>query len=104
MKAIHKFNGGRGATLCNCCNVIITEGNTDDLLCDKCETFTNQRVIEELEKYRDRWKSQMDAIPTMVDVKQGKAKNVSDIKRYQMEGLAQAWYELRERIKELKQK
>ena len=68
------------------------------------EYYANQRVIEELEKYRDRWKSQMDAIPTMVDVRQGKAENVSDIKRYQMEGLAQAWYELRQRVNELKLK
>jgi hypothetical protein len=35
MKPIHKFNGGRGATLCNECNKIITEGMTDDLYCEE---------------------------------------------------------------------
>ena len=35
-KPIHKFNGGLGATLCNECRAIITEGMTEDLLCDKC--------------------------------------------------------------------
>lgn len=34
MKPIHKFNGGRGATLCNECRVIITEGFTEDLFCE----------------------------------------------------------------------
>ena len=35
MKPIHKFNGGRGATLCHTCRVIITEGLTEDLYCEK---------------------------------------------------------------------
>lgn len=35
IKPIHKFNGGRGATLCNECRVIIYEGFTDDLYCEK---------------------------------------------------------------------
>jgi len=35
MEPIHKFNGGRGATLCHECNVIIHEGFTDDLYCEK---------------------------------------------------------------------
>ena len=35
MKPIHKFNGGRGATLCNECSKIITEGMTDDLFCEE---------------------------------------------------------------------
>jgi hypothetical protein len=35
MKPIHKFNGGRGATLCNECSKIISEGMTDDLFCDE---------------------------------------------------------------------
>ena len=34
-KPIHKFNGGRGATLCHTCKVIITEGLTEDLYCEK---------------------------------------------------------------------
>ena len=35
MKPIHKFNGGRGATLCHKCRAIITEGMTDDLYCEQ---------------------------------------------------------------------
>jgi len=33
---VHKFNGGRGATLCRSCRVIITEGLSDRLYCDSC--------------------------------------------------------------------
>jgi hypothetical protein len=36
MKPKHKFNSGNGATLCNKCNKIITEGLTDNLLCEDC--------------------------------------------------------------------
>ena len=36
MKTIHKLNGGNGATLCNACRVIITEGLTSDVLCKEC--------------------------------------------------------------------
>lgn len=35
LSPIHKFNGGRGATLCHKCRVIICEGLTDDLYCEK---------------------------------------------------------------------
>ena len=35
IKPIHKFNGGRGATLCHKCNRIITEGMTEDLYCEE---------------------------------------------------------------------
>jgi hypothetical protein len=34
-KPIHKFNGGRGATLCHECKVIISIGMTDDLYCEE---------------------------------------------------------------------
>jgi len=34
-KPIHKFNGGRGATLCHKCSGIISEGFTDDLYCEE---------------------------------------------------------------------
>lgn len=37
MKPIHKFNNGRGATLCHLCRTIITIGKpTNDLYCDRC--------------------------------------------------------------------
>jgi len=35
IKPIHKFNGGLGATLCNKCKKIITNGLTDDLYCER---------------------------------------------------------------------
>lgn len=35
-KPIHKFNSGRGATLCHKCKVIITQGLSDDLYCEEC--------------------------------------------------------------------
>lgn len=34
LKPIHKFNNGRGATLCHTCHVIICTGLTDDLYCE----------------------------------------------------------------------
>ena len=36
MKPKHKYNNGRGATLCNRCNVVITNGFTNQLLCKNC--------------------------------------------------------------------
>lgn len=36
LKPIHKFNNGRGATLCHNCSVIITTGLTKQLYCNKC--------------------------------------------------------------------
>jgi hypothetical protein len=36
MKPIHKLNGGMGATLCNSCRVIISEGLTEELYCKNC--------------------------------------------------------------------
>ena len=47
MKPIHKFNNGRGATLCHLCRTIITVGKpTNDLYCDRC---LNERVKIEAE-------------------------------------------------------
>jgi hypothetical protein len=37
VKPIHKFNNGQGATLCNNCSVIITEGLTKEVYCEKCK-------------------------------------------------------------------
>ena len=36
---IHKFNGGKGATLCHTCRAIITTGLSERLLCDSCENY-----------------------------------------------------------------
>jgi hypothetical protein len=45
-KPIHKFNNGRGATLCGKCYVIISEGLTEDLYCEECKP--KQETIEEV--------------------------------------------------------
>lgn len=42
LKPIHKFNGGKGATLCHNCHIIIIEGLTKDLYCDKCKKLLNK--------------------------------------------------------------
>jgi hypothetical protein len=38
-KPIHKYNNGIGATLCHDCGVIISEGLTKDLRCEKCTIY-----------------------------------------------------------------
>jgi hypothetical protein len=48
-KPIHKFNGGRGATLCNKCRGMISEGLTKELLCDKCKNNDEYNVDKDLE-------------------------------------------------------
>jgi len=59
MKPIHKFNNGRGATLCHLCRTIITVGKpTNDLYCDRCPT---ERVkIEEEFVASQKFNKQMD--------------------------------------------
>jgi hypothetical protein len=47
MKPIHKFNNGRGATLCNQCSVIITTDLTDDLYCNKCRKEMLQDIMKD---------------------------------------------------------
>jgi hypothetical protein len=37
-RPIHKYNNGVGATLCHDCAVIISEGLTNDMKCEKCNT------------------------------------------------------------------
>jgi len=44
MKPIHKFNGGKGATLCHTCRVIISVGLTDDLYCNKCNKMKHNLI------------------------------------------------------------
>jgi reverse gyrase len=47
MKPIHKFNNGRGATLCHLCRTIITVGKpTNDLYCDRCLSERNHTESE----------------------------------------------------------
>jgi hypothetical protein len=49
-KPIHKFNNGRGATLCNKCYAIISEGLTEELFCEKCKP--KQETLEEAAEKR----------------------------------------------------
>lgn len=61
MKPIHKFNGGRGATLCHSCSVIISTGLTDDLYCEKCKKMaTLELTPEQLEVVRKSLKFYME--------------------------------------------
>ena len=46
IKPIHKFNNGRGATLCNSCSKIISKGLTEDLYCGKeCEAKHRAKIL-----------------------------------------------------------
>ena len=49
IKPIHKFNNGRGATLCHTCGVIITKGLTQDLYCKEHKPKTDS--WEELKNF-----------------------------------------------------
>jgi hypothetical protein len=46
LKPIWKLNSGKGATLCHECYVIISEGLTEELFCEKCKP--KQETIEEV--------------------------------------------------------
>lgn len=47
MEPKHKFNNGRGATLCNKCSVIISEGFTEALFCNTCiDNMVNVDTVE----------------------------------------------------------
>ena len=47
MKPIYKFNNGRGATICTKCSVIISEGLTKELYCEKCKPKQERSYSEE---------------------------------------------------------
>lgn len=46
MKPIHKFNNGKGATLCHLCNCIISLGHTDYLYCKECKEIIHEVALE----------------------------------------------------------
>jgi hypothetical protein len=58
LEPIHKFNGGRGATLCHSCNIIISEGHTDYLYCKECDpVYYKAKQEEEIDvDYKDESK------------------------------------------------
>ena len=60
MKPIHKFNNGRGATLCHLCRTIITVGKpTNDLYCDRCLT-ERTHTEKEFNKLKENLKKHTD--------------------------------------------
>jgi len=52
MNPIHKFNNGRGATLCHCCSKIINTGFTSALYCNEiCEQkHTVKKYYDQMDK------------------------------------------------------
>jgi reverse gyrase len=68
MKPIHKFNNGRGATLCHLCRTIITVGKpTNDLYCDRC---LNERVKIEEEFNAIHKSERLKALKTIFTMKE----------------------------------
>ena len=63
IQPIHKFNGGKGATICNACRVIISNGLINGLFCDECwakieawyphELQDHGLTLEELKQYKE---------------------------------------------------
>ena len=63
MTPIHKFNNGKGATLCNCCNKIINTGFTEALYCNEiCESKNKFKIDYTYEKYLEQIDSEFKQI------------------------------------------
>jgi hypothetical protein len=58
VKPKHKFNNGEGATLCNKCSVIISEGLTEALFCNTC--IDNMVDVDTLEVVYSQKADDMD--------------------------------------------
>jgi len=56
VKPIHKFNGGIGATLCNNCGRMISEGMIEELYCDNCKTENEARYKAYMEDKLNEFK------------------------------------------------
>ncbi len=54
-KPIHKFNNGRGATLCNVCSVIISEGMTEATRCENCKGMSKEVYTGKMTKVNETW-------------------------------------------------
>jgi hypothetical protein len=55
IKPIHKFNNGRGATLCHCCSKIINTGLTEALYCNEiCEQKYYVLANWEIDQYYEQ--------------------------------------------------
>jgi hypothetical protein len=53
MKPIWKLNGGKGATLCHKCSVIISIGLTEDLYCERCKCKDCNTLLEDCKCIED---------------------------------------------------
>jgi len=63
MKPIHKFNNGRGATLCHWCSKIINNGFTDALYCNEiCESKNKFKIDFTYEEYLEKIDSEFKQI------------------------------------------
>ncbi len=66
MKPIHKYNNGKGATLCHKCRDIIIERITDRLYCPKCSrimgTNNNSRLNKMRGKITDKTREELIAM------------------------------------------
>ncbi len=57
IKPIHKFNNGRGATLCHCCSKIINTGFTSALYCNEiCDRKHNVKANWDATEYNEQIK------------------------------------------------
>ena len=63
MKPIHKFNNGKGATLCHHCSKIINTGFTEALYCNEiCESKHNLKLNFTDKEYREQIDEQFKQI------------------------------------------
>ena len=69
MKPIHKFNNGRGATICTKCSVIISTGLTEDLYCEKCKP-KQESLVERMIPLQLKYNLYMMKQETLEEVKQ----------------------------------
>lgn len=80
MKPIHKFNGGIGATLCNDCGRMISEGMTEELHCLDCKTENEARYKAYLENKLNEFKYNLMAEVWKEDDGENKDNEYSDDK------------------------
>lgn len=72
MRAIHKFNNGRGATLCHWCSKIINTGFTEALYCNEiCESKHNSISKEYHNKIDEQFKQIKERANNLMRLKNG---------------------------------
>jgi len=60
LKPIHKFNNGRGATLCHKCRIIISNGFTEEIYCNTCLLEETKQLLEDLLRCGDFYTSAIE--------------------------------------------